>query len=71
VQVVDVYDIFLSKLFSPRDKDRDDLRLLLPSLDGETIKARLHDTCSAFLADATLRQHTERNWYILTGESLS
>src|SRR5262249_29433436 len=68
--LVDVYDVFLSKLFSGRDKDRDDLRLLLPALDRETLKAKLLATCAAFLADETLREHAEANWYVLTGERL-
>jgi hypothetical protein len=68
---VDVYDVFLSKLFSNREKDRDDLRVLLPSLDRETIKAKLLSTCAAFLSDEALRKNAETNWYVLTGEALA
>src|SRR5207247_430869 len=68
--LVDVYDVFMSKLFSQRDKDRVDLRLLLPSLERETIVRRLHESCAGLLAEERLRQAAEHNWYILTGETL-
>ena len=70
VYLVDVYDVFLSKLFSQRDKDRADLRLLLPSLERETIVRRLREHCAGLLAEERLRQAAEHNWYILTGETL-
>jgi hypothetical protein len=70
VALVDVYDLLLGKLFSARRKDRDDLRMLLPALDSETLLRRLRDTCGAFLADAALRQHAEQNWFVLTGQEL-
>jgi hypothetical protein len=68
--LVDVGDVFLSKLFSARTKDRDDLRLLLPGLDRAEIVRRLHDHCGALLAEPILRRQAEENWYILTGEPL-
>jgi hypothetical protein len=68
--LVDVGDVFLSKLFSARTKDRDDIRLLLPGLDRQTITRRLHDHCGALLAEPVLRRQAEENWYILTGEPL-
>jgi hypothetical protein len=71
VALVDVYDLFLGKLFSARRKDHNDLRLLLVALDAETIKTRLKDTCGAFLADPTLRQNAEQNWFVLTGQALT
>jgi len=43
--VVDEYDVLLSKLFSAREKDRDDLRLLLPRLDKATLVQRLTTQC--------------------------
>jgi hypothetical protein len=70
VALVDVYDLFLGKLFSARRKDRDDLRVLLPALDRQTIEHRLRDACGGFLADPTLRRHAEQNWFILTGQPL-
>lgn len=70
VYLVDVYDVVLSKLFSAREKDRDDLRVLLPLLERETLLRRLRDTCQDMFAAPDLRGKAERNWYILTGESL-
>ncbi len=70
VSVVDINDLFLSKLFSPRHKDLDDLRLLWPQVDGAVLKQRLRDSCAGFLAEPALRAHAERNWYVLTGEAL-
>jgi len=68
--VVDVHDVFLSKLFSKRDKDRDDLRVLLPQLDREAILRRLREACAALLGEPDLRQAAEQNWYVLTGQGL-
>jgi hypothetical protein len=70
VSLVDVYDVFLGKLFSNRRKDLDDCRLLLPGLDRETLVTRFRDTTGAFQREETLRQSAARNWYILTGEAL-
>jgi hypothetical protein len=70
VYLVDVYDVFLSKLFSIRPKDRDDLRVLVPQLDKPTLIRRLLDTTASMLAAETLRQRAEQNWYILYGETL-
>jgi hypothetical protein len=70
VYLLDVYDVFLSKLFSARTKDLDDLRLLLPQLDKTTLAQKFKDTCRDFLAAERLRQIAEKNWYILTGEPL-
>jgi hypothetical protein len=68
--LVDMYDVFLSKLFSARTKDRDDIRLLLPGLDRQVIAQRLHDHCASLLAEPDLRRQAEENWFILTGEAL-
>jgi hypothetical protein len=70
VDLVDAFDIFLSKLFSDRNKDRDDLHALRPQLDKETLARRLHDTCGSMLVAESLRQRAEQNWYVLYGESL-
>jgi hypothetical protein len=70
VYLVDVYDVFLSKLFSIREKDIDDLRALKPHVDKETLARRLHDTCGSMLVAEALRQRAEQNWYILYGEPL-
>jgi hypothetical protein len=70
VSLVDAYDVFLSKLFSARIKDRDDLRMLAPQLDKGTIIRRLRDTTQGLLATPGLREQAEQNRYIIYGESL-
>ncbi len=70
VYLVDACDVFLSKLFSIRTKDLDDLRALKPHLDKETIARRLLDTCGSMLVAESLRERAEKNWYILYGEPL-
>ncbi len=70
VYLVDAYDVFLSKLFSSREKDRDDLRVLAPRLDKETLIRRLRETTAALQSEEKLRKAAENNWYILYGESL-
>jgi hypothetical protein len=68
--IVDALDVFLSKLFSQREKDRGDLRLLLPGLDRAALVHRLRESCGALLGEADLRRAAEQNWYVLTGEAL-
>jgi hypothetical protein len=68
--LVDVYDVFLSKLNSSREKDRDDLRAVAPQLDKETLVRKLKETTGPLLASPDLRQRAEQNWYILYGEPL-
>jgi hypothetical protein len=70
VYLVDAVDIFLSKLFSNRTKDLDDLRALAPQLEKETLVRRFRDTTASMLASESLRQCAEKNWYIVYGESL-
>ena len=40
---IDVYDVFIGKLFSEHLKDRDDLRAVMPKLDRDTLIRRLND----------------------------
>jgi hypothetical protein len=68
--LVDAYDVFLSKLFSARTKDRDHLRALVPQLDKEVLVRQLKETTQSMLAAPGLREKAENNWYILYGESL-
>jgi hypothetical protein len=70
VYLVDVYDVFLSKLFSIRTKDLDDLRALKPKVDIEALAHRLKDTCGSMLVAESLRQRAVDNWYLLYGEAL-
>ena len=70
VYAVDVYDTFLGKLFSAREKDLDDLRAIKPHLDKGQLSRKLLDTTSSFLKDPLLRRSAEKNWYILFGDDL-
>jgi hypothetical protein len=70
VYLLDVYDVSLSKLFSRRDKDYDDLRILRPQLEKEVFAQRMRDTTASMLASEPLRKVGEHNWYRLYGESL-
>jgi Nucleotidyltransferase of unknown function (DUF6036) len=70
VSLIDVYDVVLSKLFSGRTKDRDDLRALVPQLDKETLVRKLKESTASMLAAPDLRQKAENNWTILFGEAL-
>lgn len=69
VSLVDPLDIFVGKLMSRREKDREDLRYLYPQFDPERIKERM--TClERHLQDPDLREKADRNWYVLTGEPI-
>jgi hypothetical protein len=70
VMLVDSTDIFLSKLFSPREKDIDDLRVLKPQLDKQRLTDRLLDTAAPLLAEPQLKRHAADNWYVLFGQPL-
>jgi hypothetical protein len=61
VDLVDAYDVFLSKLFSARIKDRDDLRMLVPQLYKQIILRRLRDTTQDLLTAPGLREKAEQN----------
>jgi hypothetical protein len=70
VFLVDVYDVFLSKLFSARIKDMGDMRELVPQLDKATLILNFKETCEPFLAVDRFRQIAQDNWQILFGEAL-
>lgn len=70
VHLVDPYDVLLSKLFSKRKKDLDDIRVVIPLLSKETLARRLIDSCQRLLGENDLRLQAEHNWYILFGEPL-
>jgi len=70
VHLLDPYDVFLSKLFSQRTKDLDDLRYLVPQLDKSLIVRRLRDTTQSLRAEPLLAAGAETNWYVLFGEPL-
>lgn len=70
VFIVDAYDVFTGKLFSPRTKDLDDLRELKPQLDRQIILTRFSESAGDLLSEAKLKQAAEKNWYVLFGEPL-
>jgi hypothetical protein len=70
VHLVDPLDIFVGKLFSNREKDRDDLRVLKKSLEKPAITERLQSSAKILAGEPAIRVNAERNWYILFGESL-
>lgn len=70
IYLVDTYDVILSKLYSMRTKDLDDLRFVIPQLDKEALVLKLQETTQSMLAAPDLRQRAEKNWFILFGEAL-
>ena len=70
VYLVDPYDVVVSKLFSERPKDRDDLQMVVSQMDKEVLTERVRRDTAPLRADEKLRQAAEKNWYILFGESL-
>jgi hypothetical protein len=69
VYLVDVYDIFVGKLFSKRTKDLDDLRMLAPQLDKAAIEQRLKGSTAALQNDPNLLSLAQNNWSIVFGEA--
>jgi hypothetical protein len=70
VFLLDVYDVFLSKLFSVREKDRDDLRVLIPQLGKDVLVRKFKESAGDFLAAPRLKEIATDNWKILFGEDL-
>jgi hypothetical protein len=70
VFLLDVYDVFLGKLLSARLKDMEDLRVLKPQIDKDTLARKLRETGADFLEAPRLKQLAEDNWRILFGEDL-
>ncbi|HEX4056401.1 MAG TPA: hypothetical protein VHX86_19235 [Tepidisphaeraceae bacterium] len=58
------------KLFSPRIKDRDDLRAMARHLDKPVVEDRLRQSAAALMAEPRLAQLATDNWYILFAEQL-
>lgn len=70
IYLIDAKDFFLSKVFSRRKKDLDDLRMLAPQLDKQALAQMLRDDCASALASEEMRQIAENNWYIVYGDPL-
>jgi hypothetical protein len=71
VFLVDGLDVYVGKLFSRRDKDRDDLHHLASSFDKELVRRHLRSHGQKLLQDPKLREGAERNWFIVYGEELT
>jgi hypothetical protein len=70
VYLIDVYDIFVGKLFSNREKDLDDLRLLKRSLEKDRVVDRFKTRAEALIAETALKAHAGKNWRIHFDEPL-
>jgi hypothetical protein len=70
VYIADVYDVFLSKLFSSRIKDLGDMRTLVPQIDKAILVERFQNYCSGFVAAPRLKEIATNNWSVLFGEPL-
>ena len=70
VFAVDPYDVFVGKLFSTREKDRDDLRTVAPRLDRTKVIERLQGSAGTLRAEPRLHDAAKRNWFIVFGEPL-
>lgn len=67
---VDSLDVFVGKLFSKREKDRQDINFLVQAFTRQQVRERLMGAGSRLLAEADLRSNAEQNWYVLYGEEL-
>jgi hypothetical protein len=70
VYLVDPLDVALSKLFSKRAKDLDDLRMLADRLAKQSLAQRLHAAGRRLLAEPDLCTNATTNWFIVYGEPL-
>jgi hypothetical protein len=70
IYTIDVYDLFLCKLFSNRSKDLDDLRALKTKIDRQRLEKQLQATSDKLIKEKDLKSNAEKNWYILFGEDL-
>jgi hypothetical protein len=68
--LLDPYDVCVSKLFSQRTKDLDDLRHLKPQLEKHRLLRHLQDHAHALRAEEKLLHAAEMNWRILFSEPL-
>jgi hypothetical protein len=68
--VIDPYDVCLSKLFSNRGKDLDDLRHLKHQLDKAKLVRHLLEAGGTLRGEDKPRAAAELNWRVLYGEPL-
>ena len=70
VYLLDVYDVFLSKLFSARVKDMGDMRMVQNQIDKAILIEKFKTTCGSFLEAPQELQKAQNNWRVLFGEDL-
>jgi len=70
VFLVDPSDIFVSKLFSARKKDKPDLIALASKLDRKTLEHRIREDAKPLRGEERLLKAAEDNWHVLFGEPL-
>lgn len=70
VYVINIYDAFVGKLFSGRDKDLDDLRGIYHYLDQKRLEDHVIRYGQKLASDPKLLPNAEKNWYILFGTDL-
>jgi hypothetical protein len=68
VYLVDVYDVVVSKLFSAREKDLDDLRAVASRIDKQVLESRVRQSAAPLRGEQRLAENAQRNWYIVYGE---
>ena len=71
VYLVEVVDIFVSKLSSKQEKHKEDLRVLAKELEKEDIERRLLGDGKAFLDDPFLKPQIEANWKFIFQEDFA
>lgn len=65
---VDSLDVFVGKLFSNRERDRQDVNFLAHAFPLERVKQRMASSGQRLLNDPKLRDSAEHNWFVLYGE---
>lgn len=70
VFAIDPYDVFVGKLFSVREKDRDDLRAVAPRLDRTILLERVGRSTSDLRKEPRLTDAAKQNWFVLFGDEL-
>ncbi len=71
VYLVDVYDVFVSKLSSAQEKHKDDLLVMAPQLDKEKVRDRLMTDGRPFLENPFDGPKIQSNWQFAFREPLT
>jgi hypothetical protein len=71
VFLVDPIDIAVSKLFSNRERDQDDLRYLASRLERDAVLQRVRASGQRLLAERKFKEAAGQNWYIVYGDRIA